>query len=450
MALTSASDSSDGFLPESEVRFIHGKPVGPPSRATLMVKHIGQLVTMRGPAPRIGPALNDLGILENAGIAVAGDRILAIGPSDEVEGRVPVAPQCELIDAQGGLVTPGFVDSHTHPVFNMTREKEFELRLQGKSYMDIAGAEGGIRASVRDLRASGEETLRSELRKRLDRMLSLGTTTVEAKSGYGLSTRSELMSLETIRYWNERHPIEIIPTFLGAHEVPDEFRSNREEYIKILIEEMIPEVAKQNLARFCDVFCEEGVFTVEETGRILEAAGKYGLRFKLHADELKSSGGAELAVKLGAVSADHLIAVSKPGIKALSSSNTVATLLPGTSYSLGLGKYAPARDLISKGGIVALATDCNPGSNYSESMAMMVSLGCLHYRMSPAEALSAATVNGAVALGLAGERGQLEEGRHADFVVWDAKDYREIPYHYGVNLVTNVVKSGKLVVSDKE
>ncbi|HSG99556.1 MAG TPA: imidazolonepropionase, partial [candidate division Zixibacteria bacterium] len=271
------TQTSDGFLPESEVQFIHGKPVGPPSKATLMIKNIGQLVTMRGPSPRVGPAMNELGIIENAGLAVAGDRILAIGPSEEIEGRAPVSPGCDLIDAQGGLVSPGFVDSHTHPVFNMTREREFEQRIQGKSYMEIAQSGGGIRASVRDLRTSTREALEAELKKRLDRMLAHGTTTVEAKSGYGLSTKSELMSLEVVKYWNERHPLELIPTFLGAHEVPDEYRSKREEYIKILCEEMIPEVARRSLARFCDVFCEVGVYSVDESRRILETARKYGL-----------------------------------------------------------------------------------------------------------------------------------------------------------------------------
>jgi len=281
-------------------------------------------------------------------------------------------------------------------------------------------------------------------------MLANGTTTVEAKSGYGLSVRSEMMSLETIKYWNERHPLEIIPTFLGAHDVPDEYRSKRGEYIRILIEEMIPEVATKSLARFCDVFCEKGVFTIDESRRILEVARKNGLGLKLHADELESTGGAQLAVELRAVSADHLIAVSDEGVKALSASRTVAALLPGTSYSLGREKYAPGRRLIDAGAIVALATDCNPGSNYSESIPMMISLATLKYKLTAAEAWSAATVNGAAALGLAGERGQIEEGREADVVVWDARDYREIPYHYGVNLVRNVIKSGKDVFTHSQ
>lgn len=441
------TQQSDGFLPESEVKFIHGKPVGPPAKATLIIKNIGQLLTMRGPAPRIGPAMNELGLIPDAGLAIAGGKILAIGPSDEIEGRVAVSPGCDLIDADGGLVTPGFVDSHTHPVFNMTREKEFEMRIQGKSYMEIAESGGGIRASVRDLRSSSEEELKAQLKKRLDRMIANGTTTVEAKSGYGLSTQSELMSLETVKYWNERHPLEIVPTFLGAHEIPDEYRSKREQYIQILIEEMIPEVAKRSLAKFCDVFCEKGVYTVEESRKILDVARKNGLGLKLHADELESTGGAELAVELGAVSADHLIAVSDEGVRALSASRTVAALLPGTSYSLGRENYAPGRKLIDAGAIVALASDCNPGSNYSESIPMMISLATLKYKLTAAEAWSAATVNGAAALGLAGERGQVEEGREADVVVWDAKDYREIPYHYGVNLVSHVIKSGKRVFS---
>ncbi|MFQ5606731.1 MAG: imidazolonepropionase [Candidatus Zixiibacteriota bacterium] len=437
--------TEDGFLPESEVKYLHGKPVGPPPRATLLIKNIGQLVTMRGPAQRIGPAMQDLGLIENAGLAVAGDEIMAIGSSEDIEGQVAVSPGCELIDAEGSLVTPGFVDSHTHPVFHMTREKEFEFRLQGKSYMEIAESGGGIRASVRDLRSAGEEALKRELKKRLDRMLRNGATTVEAKSGYGLSTESELLSLETVDYWNNRHPIEIIPTFLGAHEIPDEYRQNRDEYIRLLTNEMLPQVSERKLAQFCDVFCEKGVFSIEESRHILNTARKCGLGLKLHADELVSTGGAQLSVELGAISADHLVAVSAEGIKALSASRTVATLLPGTSYSLGMERYAPARRLIDRGGIVALATDCNPGSNYCESVPMIISLACLKYRMSPAEAISAATVNGAVALGMGDKRGQLVDGRQADVVIWDAQDYREIPYHYGVNLVSHVVKAGKLV-----
>ncbi|MCH7878106.1 MAG: imidazolonepropionase, partial [candidate division Zixibacteria bacterium] len=305
---------------------------------------------------------------------------------------------------------------------------------------------GGIRASVRDLRSAGEEALKRELKKRLDRMLGCGTTTVEAKAGYGLSTQSEILSLEIVEYWNKRHPIEIIPTFLGAHEVPDEFLTRRDEYVSLVVEEMLPQVAEKKLARFCDVFCEKGVFTLEQSQLILEKARKVGLGLKIHADEIVATGGAQLAVELGATSADHLIAVSPEGIKALSASRTVAALLPGTSYSLGLEKYAPARKLIDRGGIVALATDCNPGSNYCESMPMVISLACMKFHMSPAEVFSAATVNGAVALGLGNQRGQLVEGRLADAVVWDAQDYREIPYHYGVNLVVNVVKAGKRVI----
>lgn len=438
--------AEEQFRPDSEVAEIMGKPVGPPRRATLLIRNISQLLTLQGAAPRKGADMNNLAIVENAGLAVSGDSTLAIGPSDEIEGQVDLAPGCHLVDAGGGVVTPGFVDSHTHPVFNMTREKEFEMRLQGKSYMEIADSGGGIRASVRDLRATDEETLRQRLKGRLDRMMAHGTTTVEAKSGYGLSTGSELMSLEIIKYLNERHPLEIIPTFLGAHEVPDEHRSNRSEYIKILINEMLPQVSEKNLANFCDIFCEKGVFSVDESREILKAAAKYGLGLKLHADELDSSGGAELACELGAISADHLVSVSPEGISALARSNTVATLLPGTTYSLGLKNFAPARELIERGAIVALATDCNPGSNYCESMPMIISLACVSFRLTPAEAICAATVNAAAALGLAGKRGQIRIGGTADLVVWDAKDYREIPYHYGVNLVREVIKSGKVVV----
>jgi len=281
-------------------------------------------------------------------------------------------------------------------------------------------------------------------------MLRHGTTTVEAKSGYGLSLEAELLSLSALASFRDRHPLEIVPTFLGAHDIPDEYRSNRAGYVSLVINEMIPRVAAGGLARFCDVFCEEGVFSPDETRRILEAARASGMKSKLHADEFKSSGAAELAVRLGAVSADHLMAVSDHGVAALASSSTVATLLPGTSYTLGAKVFAPARKLIDAGAVVALATDCNPGSNYCESMAMTISLACVHLRLTPAEALSAATVNGAAAVDLSGARGQIDVGRIADVIVWDAADYREIPYHYGVNLVRQVIKAGKVAADNTQ
>ncbi|MCX6835282.1 MAG: imidazolonepropionase [candidate division Zixibacteria bacterium] len=417
-------------------------------KATLLIKNIGQLITMAGPVPRIGTAMNDLGMIGNGGVAAAGEEILAVGTSDEVQGKVTLSESCRVIDALGAVVTPGLIDSHTHPVFARTREREFELRAQGKSYMDIAQSGGGIRSSVRDLRAASVDDLKQQTRKCLDRMLAHGTTTIEAKSGYGLSLEAELKSLEVIRDLNEVHPVDLAPTFLGAHEVPDEYRNKRGDYLRLLIHEMIPEVAKRELAEYSDVFCEKGVFDIDESRRIQQAARDAGLKLRFHADELTSFGGAELAAEMNATSADHLVYISDAGIKALVQSGTVAVLLPGTTFSLGVSTYAPARKLIETGAIVALSTDCNPGSSYTESLAIIVSLAVRQMKMTAAEAISAITINAAAALDRAGRIGRLVPGLQADIVVWDMADYREMPYHYGVNLVSKVIKRGKVVLGD--
>jgi len=414
--------------------------------ATLLIKNIGQLITMAGPVPRIGKDMSDLGLIEGGGIATAGEEILAVGISDEVEGKTPLAESCRVIDAHGAVVTPGLIDPHTHPVFAMTREKEFEMRIQGKSYMEIAKAGGGIRASVRDLRQTPAETLKEKSRKRLDTLLRHGLTTIEAKSGYGLSTEAEIKSLEIIRDLNEDHPIDLVPTFLGAHEIPDEYRNDRAAYIDLIINEMIPAVVKDKLAEYSDIFCEEGVFDIEESRNIQSAAAKAGLRLKFHADELADTGGAKLAAEMGAVSADHLVYISEAGIDAMAKAGTVAVLLPGTTFSLGGSTYAPGRRMIDKGVIVALSTDCNPGSSYTESISIIISLASLQMKLTAAEAISAVTVNAAHAIDRSDQIGQLALGRRADLVVWDMADYRELPYHYGVNLVTHVVKNGKVVV----
>lgn len=417
-------------------------------KATLLIKNIGQLITMNGPFPRIGTKqLNDIGLIENGGIAAAGSEILTVGRSDQVEGKTPLAEGCKVIDVNGAVVTPGLIDPHTHPVFSMTREKEFDMRIAGKSYMEIANAGGGIRASVRDLRNTPKQTLIEKTRKRLDRMLRYGVTTIEAKSGYGLSAEAELKQLEVIRDLNQTHAIDLVPTFLGAHEVPDEYRDQRDKYIDIINNEILPAVIKGNLAEFSDIFTEEGVYNIEESRKIQQAAKKAGLGLKFHVGELKSIGGAELAAEMGAVSADHLVYISDTGIRALAKAGTIAVLLPGTTFSLAGKQFAPARKMIEEGLAVALSTDCNPGSSYSESLPFMTSLAALMMKMTAAEALSAITVNAACAIDRGGKIGQLQQGMSADIVIWDMADFRELPYHYAVNMVAKVIKGGQVVVN---
>lgn len=414
-------------------------------KATLLVKNIGQLITMAGEVPRLGDQMKQLALVENGGVAVAGEELLAVGRSDEVEGRAPLAEGCRVIDAGGRVVTPGFIDPHTHPVFSMTREKEFEMRIEGKTYMEIAAAGGGIRASVRDLRTTPADVLIKKTSRRLDRLLAHGITTIEAKSGYGLSTESELKQLEIIRELNNTHPIDLVPTFLGAHEVPDEYRENRKAYADLVINEMLPKVTAQGLAEFSDIFCEKGVFDVEESRRIQQAARDSGLGLKFHADELGSTGGAELAASMGAVSADHLVYASDEGIRAMAASRTAAVLLPATTFSLAGTTYAPARKMIEAGVIVALSTDCNPGSSNTESLSLVISLAALQMKMTAAEAISAVTVNAACAINRQDRIGRLEIGCMADLVIWDMQDYRELPYRCGVNLAQLVIKRGKIV-----
>ncbi len=352
----------------------------------------------------------------------------------------------EFLNAEGRLLTPGLIDSHTHPAFAATRELEFELRSQGKTYQEIAAAGGGIRNSVKLLREVDEADLSEMVAQRLDKMMAHGTTTVECKSGYGLSTEAELKSLRAIKSASNASAIQTFSTFLGAHEIPDDYRNNREQYIDLLITEMIPQVAKEELADFCDVFCEAGVYTPAETRKILDVAESYSLRAKFHADEFVSTGGAELAASLGALSADHLMAISNEGISALAKSNTVATLLPGTTFFLGTNTWAPARAMLNAGVTLALASDFNPGSNMSLSMPFIMTLAVIYLKMTPLEALEATTHGAAQSLGISQERGAVHEGFQADAVVWDLKNYRQLPYFYGTNQVSNVVIEGRCVL----
>jgi imidazolonepropionase len=342
-------------------------------------------------------------------------------------------------------VLPGLVDSHTHLIFAGTREDEFARRIRGTSYQEIAQQGGGINATVRQVRSASKDELKEVARHRLDRMLALGVTTVEVKSGYGLTFADEVKCLEAISELDREHPCDLVPTFLGAHEVPPEYRNDREGYLRLVIERMLPEVADRRLAAFCDVFCEQGVFGPYESECVLRAAARRGLGLKVHADEFSPLGGAELAACLGAASADHLLHVSEVGVEAMRSAGTVATLLPGTAFFLGLTP-APARRLIDAGVAVALATDCNPGSCMTENLPLIGTMACSQMRMDPAEVVTALTLNAAAALARSDRVGSLEPGKQADLVILDLPNYQLFPYHFGVNHVWRVVKSGRVVV----
>lgn len=401
------------------------------SSSTLFV-NASQVVTCAGPPrARRGAEMRDAGILTGSALAIDGGRIARVGPQDQLERAYPSATR---IDCERGVLTPGLVDSHTHGIFGKPRFEEQELRAAGAGYMEIAKRGGGIHSSVRDVRTRGEDELFALALPRLRRLAAHGTTTVEVKSGYGLSLEDELKSLRVIRRLQAALPMRIVPTFLGAHEIPLEYRAKprtREEYVALVVDEMIPRVAHDGLAAFADIFCEPGVFTLAESRTILGAARAHGLGLKLHADELEPSGAAELAAELGATSADHLAAISDAGIRALAESATVATLLPGTMLFLGKTKQAPARALLDGGAAIALATDFNPGTSPTVNFPLMLTLAVSQLRLSVAEALLAATVNGAAALGLQAETGQISVGYSADLALFDVEDVRELPYWYG-------------------
>ncbi len=381
-------------------------------------------------------------VIEGAAVVVDDASILAVGPELELDARYLGA---DSVDCAGGVLTPGLIDSHTHAVFGRWRADEYALRSQGVPYMEIARRGGGINASVRDLRERSEEELVELTRPRVRDLGSFGATTIEVKSGYGLTTADELKMLRVIRRLNDEGPLDLVPTFLGAHETPPELAGRTDDWVDILVSETIPAVAADGLARFCDVFMEPGVFDAAQTRRILEAGLEHGLVPKLHADELETSGGAELGVEMGAASVDHLGAISERGIDALAGSSTVATLLPGTLFFLGKKRYAPARALLDAGATVALATDFNPGSSTTPNLPLVMTIACSQMGMSPLEALVAVTRNGARALRLDDGRGVLRDGAPADLVVWDTHDYREIPYRYGVRLARAIWKGGRKV-----
>lgn len=416
---------------------------------SLLVRGARQLLTLRGPSgPRRGAALRDLGIIESGALLVEDGVVSSIGAASRVE-NLAAARSAEVIDASGCVVMPGFVDSHTHLVHGPPRLGDYEARLEGKSYREIAAAGGGIAWTVRAVRASTAPRLERQATACLERMAACGTTTLEAKSGYALDLAGEVKCLRVLRELDGR-PLEIVPTFLGAHATPPEFQGNPEGYIDFLIRDALPEIARRKLARFADVYCDEGAFTFRQAQRYLHAAAQLGLGARIHAAQFRDLGAARLALETRAVSVDHLEALDPRDIEPLARSGTIATLLPGSVLHLGLSQYAPARALIDAGAAVALATDFNPGTSPTWSMQMVLSLACSQMRMTPAEAISAATVNGACALGLDGRAGTLEAGKQADFLVLNVSDYREIPYYFGANHVRTTVKRGVRVATGKE
>lgn len=403
------------------------------------ITNIGLLATPRGHSARRGAQQGDVTLLRNAWVELCGETIAAVG-----QGTPAPAEGDRVIDAGGRLVTPGLVDAHTHLIFGGWRQNELGQKLRGVPYLDILAQGGGILSTVRATRAATEEQLAQKAAEALAEMLRMGVTTCEAKSGYGLDPEQEMKQLRVIRRLKETQPVELAATFMGAHALPEEYRGRREAYIRLLCQEMIPRAAREGLAEFCDVFCETGVFTAEESRTILEAGLRHGLRPKVHADEIDAIGGSQLAGEMGAVSAEHLIVCPPEGIRSLARGGTVACCLPATSFYLG-ADYAPVRDMVNAGVPVAVATDFNPGSCPGSNLQLAMNIACLKYRMSPEEVLTAVTLNAAAAIRRAGRIGSVEPGKQADLLLWDAPDLDYICYRFGSNLVHTVMKKGQLV-----
>jgi imidazolonepropionase len=410
----------------------------------VLVRGARQLITLRGPSvPRRGTALRELGIIQDGAVLIQNGVIAALGPSRRVENLADARRATE-IDASGRVVAPGFVDRHTHLVCGPARLNEYEMRLMGADYKEIADAGGGILTSVRAVRQTPIRRLVLQARRTLGGFIRHGTTALEAKSGYGLDETGERKTLRAIRALNGK-PLELVSTYLGAHVVPPEYAGCADDYIEWMCSYLMPKIRRRNLARFADVYCEPGAFSVAQARRYLEAARALGFQLKIHAEQFSHSGGARLAVEVGAASADHLDYAEEDDIRALADSETIATLLPGAVFHLGLDRHPPARKMIEAGVAVALATDFNPGTSPTYSMPMILSLACSQMRMTPGEALVAATINGAHAMGCADHTGAIEAGKDADLVMFTGPDYREIPYHFGVNLVAMTMKKGQVL-----
>ena len=416
-----------------------------PTEVDLIIKNAGELLTLSPSSLEE----SGLGIIRKGAITVKEGKIFWIGKTEELPKKFGLGKDGQEIDATGKVVMPGLIDSHTHLIFAGSREKEFEQRIQGLSYLEIAERGGGILSTVEATRKASFDELLLLGKKRLDRMLSKGVTTIEAKSGYGLSLQDEMKILKVMKALQEVHPIEIVPTFLGAHTIPREFRDARARYIDLLTKEMIPRVAQERLAEFCDVFCEEKAFTLEESKKILETGKGYGLKPKIHADQLSPGGGAELAAEVNAFSADHLEHISQTGIERMAEKGVTAVLLPGASFFLSMKKFPPAREMIQKGVYVSLATDLNPGSSMTESLPLMMTMGCTMYKMVPKEVIQGTTIHAARSMGRENEIGSLEVGKQADILLLAIPNYRYLPYHFGVDHVEVVIKKGRIVYKNQ-
>ena len=416
----------------------------------LFIENANELVTLESKKGyKIREDMNELGIIKNGAIAVKNGKIVSVGEKSEVKNEINIGKNTKIIDAKGKTVIPGFVDPHTHLVFGGSREFELDLKIRGATYMEILEKGGGIYYSVDQTRKATKETLIKQSEERLKMMLKFGTTTIEAKSGYGLNLETEIKMLEVVMELKRKFPMDIISTFLGAHVVPKEFENKSDEYVDLVINEMIPTIAEKNLAEYCDVFCEKGVFSIEDSRRILLEGRKHGLKSKIHADEFARFGGAELAGNINAVSADHLLNASDEGINSLAVNKVPAVLLPAVPYCLMQNEYARARKMIDEGVIVALATDLNPNC-YTESMQFIIQLACLKMKMTPQEALVGATINAAHSIDRSNEIGSLEVGKNADILILNARNHKFLPYHFGVNIVDKVIKNGNIVVDNSK
>lgn len=419
-------------------------------KATLVIKNIDNLITLQGEnRARRGAELEDIGLIQGGVLAVKDDEIIYVGKG-ELPDTIETDENTVVIDATGKTITPGLIDSHTHLVHGGSRENELDMKLHGVSYLDILASGGGIHSTMKATQEANFDELYEKAKKSLNIMMSYGVTTVEGKSGYGIEDfDTELRQLEVAHKLNQDHPVDVISTFMGAHSIPKKYEDDPEKFVEIIINEMLPVVEEKKLAEFCDVFCEEGVFTIDQTRRILLAAREHGMKLKIHADEIVTLGGAELAAEIGCVSADHLLAASDKGLEALANSTTIANLLPGTAFNLG-AEFANARKMIEMGVPVAISTDYNPGSCPTENIQFIMTLSSLKMKMTPEEVIAGVTINGAAALSIEDKVGSLQVGKKADIAIFDAPNLPYIIYHFGINHIDQVIKNGKVIFTKQE